>query len=152
MGLIPICVLFRGSARDPLRRWSAAQVRSWLAREVVDAPEEVGAGEGQVSGPSIRLGDRSFTNPKSFALAAAEAANWDLARDLTLRGAVATWLDERMTDPKVIARVRRLSADKSQRRSPSYPRSDGAQSVPASDGDGGNPDPRVAPGASSRGL
>lgn len=103
-------LLLRGLlARDPLERWSADQVRKWLAGEQVEAPAEAG-GEKE-TGPSIELGGRDFTSPDSFALAAAEAANWDAGKDLTLRGSVATWLESRKSDRKVVAWVRRMSAD-----------------------------------------
>jgi hypothetical protein len=103
-------LLLRGLlARDPLERWSAGQVQKWLIGEPVEAPAEA-SGETEF-GPTIQLGGRSFSSPESFALAAAEAANWDAAKDLTLRGSVATWLEARKHDRQVIAWVRRTSAD-----------------------------------------
>jgi primosomal replication protein N'' len=104
-------LLLRGLlARDPLKRWSAPQVRAWLAGDDVDAPEVAEIG-GEPQGPAITLAGQTFARPDAFALAAAEAASWDAARDLVMRGAVATWLEERSTDRKVIANVRRLAAD-----------------------------------------
>jgi len=103
-------LLLRGLlARDPLQRWAAAEVRKWLLGEPVEAPAE--PGQDTASGPTIELGGRIFTSPESFALAAAESANWDAGKDLTLRGAVATWLEQRKADGRVTARVRRLAAD-----------------------------------------
>jgi hypothetical protein len=103
-------LLLRGLlARNPLDRWSATEVNKWLAGEPVEAPGELG--EEPNAGPPIQLSGRAFTSPEAFALAAAEQANWDAAKDLTLRGAVATWLEERKVEPKIVARVRRVSAD-----------------------------------------
>jgi primosomal replication protein N'' len=105
-----IRLLLRGLlARDPLERWGWQQVRSWLAGESVAAPAEVDVVESE--GPAITLAGRRYTRVGAFALAAAEAGNWDEARDLVLRGAVATWLDERAADAKISAQVRRLAVD-----------------------------------------
>jgi primosomal replication protein N'' len=104
-------LLLRGLlARDPLKRWSAPQVRAWLAGDDVDAPEVAGI-DAEPQGPTITLSEQTFARPDAFALAAAESASWDAARDLVVRGAVATWLEERSTDPKIVANVRRLAAD-----------------------------------------
>jgi DNA polymerase III delta prime subunit len=106
-------ILLRGLlARDPLRRWGAEEVRRWLAGEAVSAPEEVASVE-QTSGASIALGSRTFTRPDLFALAAAEKGNWDEARELVLRGTVATWLASRNEDQRMQAEVRRLTGDES---------------------------------------
>lgn len=97
-------------ARDPLRRWSAAEVRAWLAGGPLEAPETPPI-EPEPAGPALNLAGRAFTRPDTFALAAAEAGNWDAARDLLQRGAVATWLDERKADPRIVSQVRRIGAD-----------------------------------------
>ena len=47
-----------------------------------------------------------ITCSKAYALIAAEASNWDLAKELLLRGVIATWLEDRKADPKVIAGIR----------------------------------------------
>jgi len=107
-----IRTLLRGLlARDPLKRWAAPEVRAWLAGEAVAAPEETGSESAQASGPMLVLGGKPHHMPELFALAAAEAENWAEARELTLRGAVATWLAERAVDPRIVAEVRRLGAD-----------------------------------------
>ncbi len=106
-----IRLLLRGLlARDPLSRWSAPQVRTWLAGEPVDAPEPERTG-GQGEGPSLNMAGCQYWRPDTLALAAAEAGTWDAARELMLRGAVATWLEERGTDPTIVSEVRRLAAD-----------------------------------------
>jgi hypothetical protein len=107
-----IRLLLRGLLeRDPLKRWSWPQVRAWLAGEPVEVPPEGATWSEETTGPTLSLGGKRFSRPESFALAAAEAQNWETARDLTLRGALATWLEERGVDPKVTAQVRRLASD-----------------------------------------
>ena len=59
----------------------------------------------------IKLAGRSFVRPDLFALASAEAAHWTEARELTLRGAVATWLSVAAVEPRMAADVRRLTGD-----------------------------------------
>jgi primosomal replication protein N'' len=104
--------LLRGLlARDPLKRWCWPQVRAWLASEAVETPTESDVGQGEPPGPTIVLAGRDFRRPELFALAAADAQNWEAARDLTLRGAVATWLDDRDTDRLIVANFRRLVSD-----------------------------------------
>jgi primosomal replication protein N'' len=105
-------LLLRGLlARDPLKRWSWPQVQAWLAGEPVAVPEDGAGSPAEASGPVLTLGKQGFRQPELFALAAAEARNWEEARNLTLRGAVSTWLEERGVDPKVRAQVRRLASD-----------------------------------------
>ncbi len=104
-------LLLRGLlARDPLKRWSATKVRAWLAGEAVDAPEAADP-EVDPPGPMISIAGRSFARPDAFALAAAELTSWEAARELVMRGGVATWLVERKSDPKLVATVRALAAD-----------------------------------------
>lgn len=96
-------------ARDPLIRWSSREVSAWLRGETPEAPAE--SSQATVSGPTLPLAGRAYCDPAAFALAAASAASWDEARDLTLRGAVATWLSERAANPMAVAEVRRLCAE-----------------------------------------
>ena len=104
--------LLRGLlTRDPLKRWCWPQVRSWLAGKSVEAPIETDFGQGEAPGPTIELAGRTFARPELFALAAADARHWDAARELVLRGAVATWLEDRNTDRSVVASFRRLVSD-----------------------------------------
>jgi primosomal replication protein N'' len=104
--------LLRGLlARDPLKRWCWPQVRSWLAGELVEVPIESEVGQGEPPGSTIVLAGRHFSRPELFALAAADAQTWDAARDLTLRGTVATWLEDRDTDRSIVANFRRLVSD-----------------------------------------
>jgi primosomal replication protein N'' len=104
-------LLLRGLlSRDPLKRWSAPEVRAWLAGDSVEAPEKEPS-PGDAKGPKLSLAGRGYSRPDAFALAAAEAGSWEEARELVLRGAVATWLEEGKADPKLVAEVRRLAAD-----------------------------------------
>ena len=89
-----IHLLLRGLlARDPDQRWQWAQVQSWLAGESVEAPSDTNNEETK-SGPALEFKDLSYTCPKAYALIAAEASNWEQAKDLFLRGVIATWLED----------------------------------------------------------
>ena len=112
-GLDPdVRLLLRGLlARDPLARWSWPQVSAWLAGETVDAPDETAPSGPEERGPALALGGREYRRPGDYAIAASEAANWTEARDLTLRGALASWLDARGADPRILSEVRRLAGD-----------------------------------------
>lgn len=103
-------LLLRGLlVRDPSKRWGWQQVSEWLAG---GSPEvrDVGRQEEAPSEKSIRLGGRAFTRAGEFALAAAEEGNFDEARDLLLRGTIATWLSERGGDARLASEVRRIAA------------------------------------------
>ena len=112
-GLDPsVRLLLRGLlARDPIARWSWPQVQAWLAGKEVEAPEEPAPVVQDDQGPTLRLGGREFRRPEPYAMAASEAANWNEARDLTLRGSLASWLEARSTDARVLAEVRRVASD-----------------------------------------
>lgn len=106
--------LLRGLlARDPIARWSANQVRQWLAGEIVEAPPTADAEDPDPDVPTIVLAGKPYARPSVFALAAAEAGNWSEARDLSLRGGVATWLESIGADALVISEVRHLASDMS---------------------------------------
>jgi primosomal replication protein N'' len=105
-----IRLLLRGLlARDPLERWAWPQVQAWLAGESVDAPAE--PGDNQQFGPPIMLAGREYRSAEVFAVAAAESVNWNEARDLTLRGTLAHWLEYAGKDRQVVAEVRRLAKE-----------------------------------------
>lgn len=104
--------LLRGLlARDPLLRWSWAEVRAWLDGKPVEAPDDVAAGSGDRTGASITLGGKEYWRPEAFVLAAAEEAHWAEAQELVLRGAFAHWLETRGVDGRVVAEVRRIASD-----------------------------------------
>lgn len=105
-----IRLLLRGLlARDPLQRWSADEVRAWLAGSMPEAPAE--GGSAAADGPAITLAGSRYHDPASFALAACAASTWDEARGLTLQGAVATWLADRKVGGMMLAEVRRVAGD-----------------------------------------
>ncbi|KTD47814.1 AAA domain-containing protein [Legionella quateirensis] len=110
-GLDPqINLLLRGLlAQDPDKRWQWIQLQKWLAGEDLEVPFE-NISEDRQTGPFIELNEQSYFCPKTFALAAAEQLNWDQAKDLLMRGVVVTWLEERNTEPRVIAGVRVASS------------------------------------------
>lgn len=100
-----IHLLLRGLlARDPDQRWQWAQIQSWLAGESVEAPSDTKHEENK-SGPTLDFKGLSYTCPKTYALIAAEASNWEQAKELLLRGVIATWLEDRKVDLKIIAGV-----------------------------------------------
>ncbi len=101
-------LLLRGLlARDPHARWSSAQVRLWLRDEYVPAPDDERTVVGEGNGTEISLDGRDYTRADQFALAAAEAGNWDEAQDLVLTGRVGTWMSAAQIDGKMQARYRR---------------------------------------------
>ena len=103
-----IDLLLRGLlARDRRQRWQWKEVQAWLAGEAVSAPEgpRLADAEGRAS---IALGSKQYRSARSFALAAAEAANWDEAKGLLLRGAVVTWAIEAGFEAKVPAALRQF--------------------------------------------
>ena len=103
-----IDLLLRGLlARDRRQRWQWKEVQAWLAGEAVSAPEgpRPTDAEGRAA---IALGGKQYRSAGSFALAAAEAANWDEAKSLLLRGAVATWASEAGFEAKIPAALRQF--------------------------------------------
>jgi primosomal replication protein N'' len=107
-GLDPaLDVLLRGLlARDRRERWQWNEVRAWIAGERLQAPTQNGAMEEPPIGAGIALSGRTYRTPTSFALAAAEAANWDEARDALLRGAIAAWAQEAGFSPMLQSGLR----------------------------------------------
>ena len=104
-------LLLRGLlARDRRERWQWNEVRAWLAGEAVVAPAGMRPQDDPATGAEIVLGGRTYRRAASFALAAAEAANWDEARDALLRGAVAAWTQDAGFDVVDGARSRHRSA------------------------------------------
>ena len=97
-------------ARDPSVRWQWTEVESWLEGRPVAAPSLLDWSEAP-SGPSLRLSGREYRRPENYALAAAEAGNWEEACDLFLRGSLATWLGEVDAAPQAVAWVRRQQSD-----------------------------------------
>src|SRR5262249_44253636 len=101
-------LLLRGLlARDRRQRWTWNEVHRWLDGEAPSAPESAESRPPHSeSTRSIILAGRGYTNPKAFALAAAEESQWEAARALLGRGAIATWAEEAALGPRVLAGVR----------------------------------------------
>ncbi len=78
---------------DRRSRWGWDQVQRWLKGDIAEAPpaQRGGVHEGR---KSITLDGTRHASPERFALAAAESARWDEARELLLNGALATWMEE----------------------------------------------------------
>ncbi|MBB6558868.1 DNA polymerase III delta prime subunit [Acidovorax soli] len=104
-------LLFRGLlARDRLKRWQWEQARAWLNDEPVEAePRESAVGANENSAASLDLNGRRHRMPGQFALAAAEASNWDQARDHLVRGAIATSAQEASVQPRQLAALRQIT-------------------------------------------
>ncbi|WP_116811556.1 AAA domain-containing protein [Steroidobacter cummioxidans] len=112
-------LLLRGLlARDRRERWGWAEITRWLAGDSPPAPRSsLPPGATDQAGRGIKLAGRTHTTGTSFALAAADGATWDEAKDLLLRGAIVTWAQEMNLDATAtawlrdIARVEGLSDD-----------------------------------------
>ncbi|MCC6776085.1 MAG: DUF4011 domain-containing protein [Hyphomicrobiales bacterium] len=102
-------VLLRGLlARDRRERWQWNEIRAWLAGETVSAPELAVRPDDLPAGAAITLAGKAYRTSASFALAAAEATNWDEAREHLLRGVVAGWAEEAGLDAKLQAALRQV--------------------------------------------
>ena len=103
-----LALLLRGLlARDRAKRWQWQEVRAWLDGAPVEAPQDASVPPEQ-TGPAITLGGTELRSPARYALAAAEAANWDEALDHLARGRLAVWAEEIGLDPKRLAVLRGL--------------------------------------------
>lgn len=99
--------------RDPSKRWRWSQVERWLSGER-GIPHAYDSGQAATApGPMLELGGRTFTSPDSFALAGADEANWEAAKELVLHGEVATWLEKLDFGAALLARFQRVSTDQS---------------------------------------
>lgn len=109
-GLPPdIEVLFRGLlARDRHQRWRWQEVQAWLDGNAPYAPPLATHGGDQHRGPHLTLGGISYYSPQTYALAAAEAANWAEAQDQLTRGSITTWAQDAAFPPQVLAGLRRI--------------------------------------------
>lgn len=96
-------------ARDRTKRWGWPQLKAWLDGEAVDAPEETDAGISIAGGPALALGGRPYTSPQRFALDAADGTHWDEARDMLLRGEIATWAAEVGAPAQAVSALRQIA-------------------------------------------
>lgn len=110
-GLDPsLDLLLRGLlARDRRERWQWNEVRAWLAGEPVAAPAAAASPGDSVAGPAITLSGKAFRTPTAFALAAAEAAHWEEAREHLVRGVIATWAADAGLAREIQATLRQIN-------------------------------------------
>ncbi len=94
-------------AKDPMQRWGWEEVERWLDGELVALPQQSGMADVDLSKP-IALSGKTYFSPERFSLAAAEASNWDEARELFARGELFTWLNEQAFDSKNLALLNRI--------------------------------------------
>ena len=105
-----LALLLRGLLTiDRHRRWGWSEVLQWLDGGSPAVAEMPRAEEGASGARSIRLAGRAFTSPRAFALAAADAARWDEARQALTIGAISTWAEEAGFDPALQAELRQLA-------------------------------------------
>ena len=103
-----INILLRGLlARDRRERWQWKKVQAWLNGEAVSAPSAEAADKTQGCA-SISLGSKQYRSANMFALSAAEPVNWDQAKMLVLRGAVASWAADAGFDAAMSAGLRQI--------------------------------------------
>lgn len=99
--------LLRGLlALDRRTRWQWNEVQRWLAGEELEAPASARPSDDHAARRSIRLGGNRFPSRERFALAAAEANNWDEAKQLLFGGEVSTWLEEAEESHELRGRLR----------------------------------------------
>ncbi|WP_411751925.1 AAA domain-containing protein [Serratia sp. (in: enterobacteria)] len=89
-----IRLLLRGLlTRDRHQRWQWPEVQAWLdGRPVAVADEAHSAADNQQI--SITLNQRRYTQPATFALAAAEQHHWQEALALMQRGTIVSWAQQ----------------------------------------------------------
>jgi len=109
-----LSLLFRGLlARDRMQRWRWTEVQAWLEGKSPAASAWPSANSGNQQGPHVILGGRQFFAPQAYALAAAEAGNWNEARDQLVRGVLTTWAQDADFEPNLIAGLRRITKQES---------------------------------------
>jgi hypothetical protein len=110
-GLDPsIDLLLRGLlTKDRLRRWQWPQVQAWLNGDTVAAEPRAGRVQDDAGQATIRLGTRTFRQPSLFALAAAEAGNWQEASDHLARGVLSTWAQQVGVDERQLGGLRQVA-------------------------------------------
>lgn len=106
-----IQTLLRGLlVRDRTLRWGWQQLRAWLDGEPIDAPADADvSSEKGAGGPEILLASRPYRSAARLALDAAAAENWDEARNLLLRGEIATWAAEVGLPDATVSALRQIT-------------------------------------------
>jgi serine/threonine protein kinase len=107
-----LILLLRGLLTvDRSRRWQWAQVDAWLRGEDVPDTATSRGAPGGTAGSVIALGGRTYTTPKSFALAAFRSDNWDEAVSLVERGGVTSWARRLGLDATTITSLDQLTSN-----------------------------------------
>lgn len=96
--------------RDPSQRWQWETIQRWLSNEIPNRKPEKSEVTPASVGPFITLNEQNYLSPENFALAAAERQNWEAARSLLDRGAIATWLSECGAEERKIALVKTITS------------------------------------------
>ena len=93
-------------ARDPQKRWQWTEVQQWLAGDPPAAPAR--HGNEQSTRQSIQLNGHAVSSPEQFALLAAQHEHWEAGNDLFIRGQLATWCEDNLSDSTIASQLRRL--------------------------------------------
>jgi len=80
--------------RDHTLRWGRKQVAAWLSGDENLQHYFEEHAETKPSGPAISLGGQDYYNASRYALAAAQADQWDMASSQMASGELGTWLAE----------------------------------------------------------
>jgi hypothetical protein len=98
--------------RDHDKRWRGSEVKRWLGgdRDIPVYFETIAGGSD--AGPTLSLGGQPYRDTRTFALAAAQAENWEEALALTEMGSAATWLAAIGTDSAVVRRFEQLMEER----------------------------------------
>ncbi|HTU10981.1 MAG TPA: AAA domain-containing protein [Allosphingosinicella sp.] len=95
---------------DRRQRWGWPEVERWLSGDIPEAPASARHGDETAGRRPILLGGQRLASTERFALAAAQAPNWDEARGLLIRGELATWMEEAKHHPELRAEIRSIAA------------------------------------------
>ena len=101
-------LLLRGLlARDRTTRWTWEDIEAWIKGEPRVVPSESNP---EPEAGSIELAGRRYGSPSKFAIAAASSQDdWAEARELLMRGAIATWLEDFPNGEKMVSAIRSVT-------------------------------------------
>ena len=94
--------------RDRDRRWRWPEVKLWLEGNPPATPSDAGTEQLDL-GPDIELGDNTYHTVAEFAVAAADAANWEEACHKLEVGEVIAWATKCGIPEKAAAQLRNLA-------------------------------------------
>lgn len=93
--------------KDHLLRWRWDEFQLWLDGTPVELPVTQRNAEPE-SGVAIELGETKLYRPSDYAIAAAQAQNWDEAQEQLTQGVLLTWLDNIDAPSQMCDRLRAL--------------------------------------------